>query len=160
MSASTQKFDKMLNYIGLNKNFLGIIKIINTCCMCLLTSDFPLYFDGMRKISLMLRTTLKFPTSTRPTFAVTLSITSNTTPRYLENQFLVAQTFNAFSTLLIFYQLGLKYTMHGILTLTDLTDSNVLLSSKIWFSNCINSRRLSLVCTEYFEGDILSATQT
>jgi len=69
--------------------------------MRLLTSDFPLYFDGMRKISLILRTTLKFPTSTRPTFAVTLSITSNTTPRYLENRFFVAQTLNTFSTLFI-----------------------------------------------------------
>lgn len=29
------------------------------------------------------------------------------------------------------YQLGLMNTMHGILTLTDLTDSNVLLSSNI-----------------------------
>lgn len=57
--------------------------------MRLLTSDFPLYFDGMRKISLTLRTTLKFPTSTRPTFAVTWSITSNTSPRYLENRIFV-----------------------------------------------------------------------
>lgn len=31
----------------------------------------------------------------------------------------------------LFYQLGLKYTMHGIFTLTDLTESKVLLSSKI-----------------------------
>lgn len=69
--------------------------------MLLLTSDFPLYFDGMQKISLTLRTTLKLPTSTRPTFAVTLSITSNTTPRYLENRIFVAQTLKTFSTLFI-----------------------------------------------------------
>jgi len=67
----------------------------------LLTNDFPLYLDGMRKISLTLRTTLNFPTSTRPTFAVTLSITSNTSPRYLENAIFVAQTLNAFLNFVI-----------------------------------------------------------
>lgn len=60
----------------------------------------------------------------------------------------------------IFYQLGLKYTIHGILVFTDFTDSKVLLSSNICFSNRKNSIRLSYVCTKYLEEDIFSATQT
>lgn len=59
----------------------------------------------------------------------------------------------------LYYQLGQKYAIQGILVLIDFTSSNVLLSLKICFSKRIYSTRLSLVCTKYLETDIFSAIQ-
>lgn len=117
----------------------------------------------MEKISFIFRITIEFPTSISLTFAVTLSIISNISPRYLRKEkYCNTKIFNTNYYIYNFfhYQQGLTYTIHGVFILTDFIDSNILLSSNISFSNLINSIRLLYVCTEYLEEDIFSAIHT
>lgn len=75
-----------VHHIINRKIFIIQFKIFFIKINRLLTNDFPIYFDGIQKISLLFRITLELPRSIRVTFAETVSIISNISPRYLNKK--------------------------------------------------------------------------